>query len=210
MIILFIALSVLLVLSVLFVIFFPKIRKKNLRNNYVSIYGKQIYKLALEQDYYLINKLLLKTHEGTSIDIDHFLCGNKYIYVIKDYYFDGGLSADENDRAWIYYHKVGKKNVKELIDNPLLLNQKRVNILSKITGLDSSLIISVVLINSDCQINKFVGKSKNNFLVTRSNFKKFIKSFENKNIAKINDSQLSIAVNDIAKLNERKNKYGKK
>lgn len=206
MLILFICLAVLLILSILFVILYPRIHKAHLINNYVAIYGKKIYKLALQQDYYLINRLLLKSEEGISIDIDHLLCGNKYIYVIKDYYFDGGLSANENDRAWIYYHKIGKQKIKEKIDNPLLLNEKRVNLLCKITGLDRSLIISVVLINNDCQFSKFEGKSKNNFLVTRSNFKKFIKSFENKNIADLRDSQLSIAVNDIAKLNQRKKK----
>ena len=204
MIYLFISLAVLLVAILLFIIIYPKAHRKNLRKNYISIYGKQIYKLALHEDYYLINRLLLKTSDGRSIDIDHFLCGNKFIYVIKDYYFEGGLSAKEFDRAWIYYKKEGKKQIKQKIDNPLLLNQERTNLLCKITDLDPSFIISIVLINNDCQFSKFEGESKNNFIVTRSNFKKFIKAFENKDVANIKDSQLSIAVNDIAKLNERK------
>lgn len=208
MIVLFILLAILLVVAILFVIFFPKMYKKYLRKNYVSIYGKQVYKIALKQDYYLINRLLLKGNDETSIDIDHFLCGNKYIYVIKDYYFEGGLSAKEYDRAWVYYHKSGKVETKEKIDNPILLNKERVKLLCKITDLDPSLIISVVLINNDCQFSKFEGDSKKDFLVTRANLKRFIKSFENRDIPNIKDSQLQIAVKDIAKLNERKKHNG--
>ena len=111
---LFIVLAILIALSILFIIFFPKLYKKHLRKNFVSVYGKQVYKLALHEDYYLINRLLLKTMDGTTIDIDHFLCGNKYIYVIKDYYFEGALSAKEYDHMWWYYKK--DKKISEIVN----------------------------------------------------------------------------------------------
>lgn len=178
--------------------------RKYTSKNYIASYGRKIYKLALHNDYYLINRLLLSTMDGTSIDIDHLLCGNKYIYVINDSYIDGELYAKINDRTWIKSTKKKGKEEKQKIDNLLLINKKRIETFSSITNLSSSLIINVVLINDNCKLEGFENTSKNAFLVPVSSFKKLLNQFEKSNVANIKDNQLKRAVMDIASLNERK------
>ena len=105
----FIALAVVLVLLIIFFVIYPFIRRAYIKKHFIEVFGKKIYKIALHDDFYLINRLLLKTMDGTSIDIDHLLCGNKYIYVIHDEYFKGELYARIQDRTWIKSYKVKKE-----------------------------------------------------------------------------------------------------
>ena len=200
----FIALAVLLVLLVIFFIVFPFARHAYIKKHFLEHYGKKIYKLALHNDFYLINRLLLKTMDGTSIDIDHLLCGNKYIYVIHDEYIDGGLYARLNDRTWIKSIKTKKEIHKEKIENLLLVNKHRIETFTQITNLSPSLIINIVVINDDCKVEAFENTSKTAYLTSLFNLKKLINSLEKDNVKNIKDSQLKHAIMDIAELNERK------
>ena len=200
----FILLAIILILLIAFFVSFPFILKRYTKKNYVKSYGRKIYKLALHNDYYLINRLPLKTMDGSNIDIDHLLCGNKFIYVINDAYIDGELYAKINDRTWIKSTKIKKQIQKQKIENLLLVNKKRIETFSSITNLSQSLIINIVLINDDCKLEGFENTSKNAFLVHVSSFKKLLMTFERSNVANLKDNQLRRAVEDIAQLNERK------
>ena len=204
MIFLFVALAILTFLSVIFFIVFPFAKKSFLKKNYVKSYGKEAYKIANFYDLYLINRLILKSNDDSRIHIDHLLFGNKFIFVIKDYYFDGQLKGKEVDQSWVYYFGKEKDPKKEYVKNPLLENKARVNKLSILTGLNESFLISVILVNDSCDLSLTLNESDNQFVVKKSELKKLVEKVEARNVAPLNDEQLSYAANDIAALNINK------
>ncbi|MCR5333251.1 MAG: NERD domain-containing protein [Bacilli bacterium] len=200
---LFIALAIVFVVLLIFFILFPLIKKSVLKNRYISSYGRDIYHIANYYDYYLINRLLLKANDDSYIDIDHLLLANKYIFVIKDYYFEGSLLAKDNDNSWVYYFGNYKNPQKKLLNNLLKENDNRLKKLSMITGLDKSMLISVVLVNNDCDLKYQKEDSEEAYLIKRNELKKLIEQIEARDVSPLNVEQLSYAVHDIARLNER-------
>ncbi len=200
--IIFIIVASVTVVFILFLLLFKPIRRKIYKKSYVNLYGKTLYQIALDNDYYLINGLVLALDNDSVMHIDHILFGDKYIYVIKDRYYDGHVMASEEDNSWIFQSR--KNNEKNYIDNPLKNNIVRTNKLALISGFDRSLFISIVIINNDCLASAFQGKSKSSFLVTRNKAKKLIKALESRNVSKMRENQLKYAVKDIAKLNLNK------
>lgn len=208
---LFIIVLSLLFLVVLFIIFYPLIKKSYFKKHFDNVYGRQIYKLSNKQDYYLINRLALESDDKvTHVDIDHLLCGDKYIYVITDAYFDGALNAKANDRSWIYYERKNRKEYyKRKIENQIFVSESKTKRLMEITNLDSSLLISILLVNNNCQINEdFVLNKDNSFLIPIGKLNKLIHNLEKRNVGNINQVELKNAVNDIAHLNLNR-KHGK-
>jgi|SRR5574344_643871 hypothetical protein len=198
---LFISLISLLVISILFFLFIPIIRKRNIKRKFISIYGKQIYKFAFHYDFYLINRLILQANDDSKISIDHLLLANKYIFVINDCYLPGAISAKEKDQSWIYYYGDPKNPKRRYIDNPLLKNIERLSKLSQITCLDAGLLISIVLINDDCLINEYENTDDNNYLVKRKDLPRLIKNIEDRDVSPLDEEQLRYAVHDLARLN---------
>ena len=92
-----------------------------LEKRYINIYGRKIYHIALDNDYYLINNVKLASHDDKIASINHLLFGDKYIYLISDYYYRGEVSAKESDLSWIY-RPLSKKEHARYIDNPILKN----------------------------------------------------------------------------------------
>lgn len=203
-IILFIAIAVALVLITLILFFYPRIKSKKLKKDCVVQYGKRIYKYALHNDLYLINKLELKSNDDQILRVDHLLFGTKYIYLIKDYYLPGQIFAKEQDRSFVY--KSNEKNSKKVyIDNPMIKNKQLVNKVAANIGLDRKLFISIVLYNEETDFVKFVSTSKDSFMVKTTKLKRLLDSLESQKISPLNDSQLKHAVKDVAKLNLRNN-----
>ena len=198
---LFVACAILLVISIVFFVSFPIIKRRSLKKNFVRTYGRGVFKIANMYDYYLINKLALKSNDDSRLNIDHLLLANKYIFVIKDYYFDGSLKGKEVDNSWVYYFGSKKNPKQEYINNPISENIARTRKLSMITGLDDSLLISIVLVNDDCDLSLELNESNTHFVSKRSGLKKLIEEIEARNVAPLNNEQLSYAVRDIASLN---------
>ncbi len=201
MIYLFVASAILTFLSIIFFIVFPFAKKSAFKKNFVKVYGKDVYKIANYYDLYLINCLVLKSNDDSKIKVDHLLFGNKFIFVIKDYYFDGQLTGKEVDQSWIYYFGNNKDPHKDFIKNPLIENQERTKKLSMITGLDSSFLISIILVNDDCDLSLEMNPSDNQYVIKKAELKKLISSIEERNVAPLNDEQLAYAARDIAALN---------
>lgn len=185
-------------LLLLFILFFRPIKRSILSHRYVRNYGRLIYKIALDYDFYLINQFGL-LREGNEIrTINHILFGTKWIYVIKDCYYRGAISAKENDASWIHY--LNKKK-KRYIDNPLKVNAENINQLSMITQIDKNMLISVVVINDDCHVEPFSRTSKTNFFVPKGQLRKLIKALENQEVESIDEKALDAAVKEIDRLN---------
>ena len=79
---------------------FPIFKTMYIKKHLVPYFGKRIYHIALYNDFYLINEVNLKLDEDSEAHIDHLLFGEKYIYVIKDRYYDGAIDGQEKDSNW--------------------------------------------------------------------------------------------------------------
>ena len=160
---------------------------------------KKISKAKAEiNDYYLINNLILRNNEQVICQIDHCLFGEKFIYVIKDRYYRGAIKGDKEDNIWIFYDKKGKTFEME---NPMKVNELRVEKLSLMTQIDSSFFISIVVINDDAIVKNMENMSSNDsYIVSRKKLPKLIKSIESRDVRKIDEKQLNFAVQDISRL----------
>lgn len=187
-----------LVLLLLIMWLYRPIKKIIYRYRYRSIYAKELYKIALDNDYYLINNLVLKLDDEVDIHIDHILFGDKYIYVVRDRYYNGLIAGIDRDKKFV----LKKHKQQLLIDNPLIKNGMRIEKLSLITHFKQNLFISLVVVNDDCLAKEITSTNDNNFIVGKSQIKKIVRLIESRNIESINEDQLRFAVKDIARINE--------
>lgn len=182
-------------------LYFP-LRHSYIRKKYREYYYKKIYKVAFSRDYYLINNFLFRIDDSTVMGIDHILFGDRYIFIINDYFYEGDLLGNADDKSLIF---VNRKGNKQYTDNPFITSEKVVSRLSMITGIDSSLMIGVVLVNNNCKC--FVkSESKQFYVVQRKYFKMLIRNVESRTVGRINPVQLDSAVKAIYRLNRRKRK----
>ena len=185
---------------VLIIALFPLMKRCFYARDYVRIYYKDVYKIALYFDFYLINELILKLDDQNTSTLDHVIFGEKYIYAIRDKYMDGSLTGKGEDAQWI--HQPRKRGPRR-IDNLLKFNRVRVEKMSLVTGLDYELFISIVLVNDDLDIKEVEINSKVDYIVHRKDLYRLIKAIESRPMAKINDAQLQQAVRDIDKINQK-------
>lgn len=195
----FIIVAPIIVLLVVFLILYKPVKNKLYQKNYHNYYGKKVYKTALYEDFYLINNFVFSYEEGKGMKIDHVLFGNKYIYLINDYYYDGSLSGQEKDGSLILITKSGKKSY---VDNPLMANKIVSKRLSIISNFDKSMLISIALVNKECSL-EIEHKEKNNYLIQVDKLYKLVRAIESRDIAPIEPDQLQRAVKDMDRLNKK-------
>ena len=194
------------VLVGVFLLIFLPLRKRKMKKDFKYFYYRNIYKVALENDYYLINDFRFKiddTHVGV---IDHILFANKYIYIITDHYYEGDLDGKETDASFIFINRTGKKFYSE---NLVASSKKLMNKLSIVTGIGASLMIGVNIINNGCTCG-VKSESKNCYIIQSKKFKSLIKAIESRPIGDINQEQLALAVQAVDRINKRKKKNAKK
>lgn len=196
---------IIVIIGLFLAIYFP-VRNTRMKKDFRLFYYKRIYKLAMDKDYYLINNFLFKIDDSHVARIDHILFADKYIYIVTDSYFHGDIKGKENDTSIVLIKKNGKKNYE---DNPLLTNQKLVNKLCLITGINPSMMIGVCLVNDDCR-SAIETSSKSFYIVQSNRFKALVKAIESRDIGNINAEQLASAVKAIDKLNRRGRSSGAK
>ena len=178
----------------------PLLKSWSFRRNYVKIFGKFVYHIALYKDYLLINKLHLPLDNERKLHLDHVLFGEKYIYAIKDKYYAGAISGKENDESWLYFPDNTKKSM--YIDNPLKINRQRIQKLALFTGLDDDLFVSIILVNNDCLLDKFESQSRRDYVIPVNKLEKLVAAIESRSVPKINQEQLEQAVQDLNKKNK--------
>lgn len=190
--------GILTLFVIIFLIVYPFAKRRYQFKNFKKIYYKKIRDIAEINDYYLINNLILRNNEQVICQIDHCLFGEKFIYVIKDRYYRGAIKGDKEDNIWIFYDKKGKTFEME---NPMKVNELRVEKLSLMTQIDSSFFISIVVINDDAIVKNMENMSSNDsYIVSRKKLPKLIKSIESRDVKKIDEKQLNFAVQDISRL----------
>jgi len=196
--ILLIVVCIILGILLVALVLFPFFKRRYEVKHFKDIYYKKINRIALDNDYLLINNLVLKDNSGVICSIDHILFAHKYIYVIKDRYYRGGISGNYSDNVWFFY---GQKGVKEEFENPMRINEKRIDKLANITHFDRDYFISIVFINDNAIVKDLKGlNTQTSYIIPKSGLKKLIKTIESKDIPDIDQKGLEKAVLEIAEL----------
>ena len=91
-----------------------------------------------------------------------------------------------------------------IIDNALMVNDKRVKKFLKFTKFDKSFVISVVVVNNDCKINELANNDNDSYVVKIKNLEKLVKEIEARDVGEIDQMQLLNVVNELANRNEKK------
>ena len=163
---------------------------------------KSIYRIAFDEDYYLINDFLFKIDSSRVARADHILFGNKYIYLIIDVYYEGDLTGKDEDKSLIL---IDKRGTKYYTDNQYLIVKSLVKSLCRSTGINEDLFIGVVVVNKKCKLG-IDTISKQYYMIQRNKLKKLVKAIESRDVGTINASQLESLVKAIDKLNRKKRK----
>ena len=190
---------IVVVLFLAIVLYFP-ISTHYKRSHFQVRFYKRVYKVALENDYYLINQFYFKVDTSKLAKVDHTIFGEKYIYVILCKYYEGDLLGKSSDKSLIFISHKGKKCY---TDNPINQSKQLASKLSSSTGLDASLLIGITLINDDCKV-EVQSDSKQFYIIQRKKFPALIRAIESRPVPNINEQQLAKAVQSIAKDNKRK------
>lgn len=180
----------------------PKLKENYASKHLNQIFNKIIYKVIHIQDYYLIPNVKIRLPGNDTVTIDHLVFGDKFIYAIKDLYFKGGLLGKSDDKEWQYFTYKGKKDGFTFIPNPFFINQKRIEKLSIVTGLDPRLFISIILVNNDTLIDQIPFSNDHQYIVNIGRFKKLIKAIESRDVPSFKKDVLAKAVLDVNRINQ--------
>ncbi|MCD8194789.1 MAG: NERD domain-containing protein [Coprobacillus sp.] len=197
--ILYVVFGSIAVLAIIFLCVFFPVRRVVLRNHYHYFDYRIIHKIAVVYDYYLINNFSFIASTGEKKNIDHILFANKYIYLINDECYKGDIEGTPKDLSLVEYTKDGR----HYIDNPYMSINSTMKEASKMTGLDESLLIGVVIVNDECKVG-VTSDSKTIYLIQRRKFKKLIKAIESRDVGLLNPDELASAVKTLDNINLRK------
>ena len=200
--ILFLILTPIVVALLLFVFVVVPVTRKKRKKNFKEYCYKAIYKIAFDEDYYLINNYVFRADTDKLVKIDHILFGNKYMYAIIDTYFDGDLIGNENDKSLIV---INNRNEKFYTENQYNVSKTLVKYVSHATGIDQDMFIGIVCVNNNCKIG-VNSSNKQFYLIQRNKLKRLIRAIESRNVGNINAEQLEKAVKAIDESNKSKKK----
>ncbi len=192
---------ILIVLSFfLFLFFYPPLRRYLYRKMPVRMFYRTVIKVVRDGDYYLLNNLQLRLDQKTYVRINHLIGGDKFIYVITDRYYEGAINAKPDDYRWMYYERSGGKR---FVSNPLLENKAAMERLSIISGIQTSFMVGIVLVNKDCFVNRFSEEEPKNLLVSENKLGKIIESFEQKEVKPFVKEELWQCIQDLHMLRRK-------
>lgn len=183
----------------IFLLFFIPINHLYHKYNFNHYCYKLVYKTALYRDFYLVNNFIINIDRDNSINIDHVLFGDKFIYVIVDHYYDGDLMGSGADQDLILFSKKGDKSY---VENPYYTYGKLLSRFSTATGISTDLMIGVQIVNNSCRM-KIETNSKQFYMVKRKRFKKLIKMVESRDVGNLRADALKEAVKIVNDMNEK-------
>lgn len=147
----FLVIMILVFILLLSLFLFPYVKKYVTKKYFNHLVARKLYTLAKDEDYYLLNNLVLDLGDNMVVHINHLLSGEKYIYVIADRYLAEGVDGALEDNTLFIYDKGHRKEIK----NPVLVNETRSLELAKYLNWTEDkppMVISVVVTNNDCLI----------------------------------------------------------
>ena len=193
----FLIINLILVLLVgLFLIFYRPIvlgiEKKAFHYNV----SREVYRIAKDNDFYLLNKVALQLKDGKVIHFDHLLFGDKFIYCIGANYYSIAINGKFNDSSWFKYRR---NNKIDIIKNPMRLHRARVNYLSKLFKSSPDLFLAIVIVNDSCLLPEYIDEATAfDKIINLKTLKNLIKDHEKrKDITPMNQEGLQQMVNII-------------
>jgi hypothetical protein len=188
-----------MVLTLTFMWAHPLYQKYCYNHNFKNKYGKKIYQLSTDKDYLLINDFIYKNSGISEPIVNHIIFAKKFIYLVFDYYYDGGLEGLENDDLWIFYpyHKEPMT-----VSNPIKAANRRLNCMARISDADLSSFKGIVLVNNSCKIAAEI-KDPNVSFASEKTLRKVIRDFEAVNIKDLDQVKLLDAARQLNSMNER-------
>jgi hypothetical protein len=194
-------------LGSLLLLLLPSIKDWIYKHRYMEIFHKTIMRIAEDQDYQLINPVLFKLDDSTFLKIDHLLFGDKFIYVIKDEYYNGALLGKLKDQNWLFHHFDKQKG--KYVKNPFMVNARRIEKLSLLTQLNENLFVSIIVVNDEAMIDRVSRGESLSFMVSIKKLPRVIAAFEDRNVMKLDAEKTQLAVNSIYRLSEENKKLFK-
>ena len=195
----FILLAIFVFGGILFWFLFPLIRRKLFSSRYKRFYYDYVNHVVKYNDFYLINNLAFDVGDAQTLSIDHLIGGDKYIYVIIDYYVDGGIKIDPLQPISYVYKKDDKKFE---IANHLQVVAHSMTKLSSLSGISSEFLVGIVLINDDCNVVSIENGSSPVNIVRLRELSKFIGEYEKRPVKPFVSRQLWQAIQDLHTIKE--------
>ncbi len=155
-------------------------------------------KYVEKHDFLYLNNLCLRIAPKTYMHVDHVIIGDRFIYVISTKFYYGYLSGKDSDSKWVLCS--GKST--EIIDNPLYVNENKIEWLAKLLKVNPSILVNVVLVSKTAHIDETVIIDNPNFhIVEEKDVTKLLDTFED------NKDYTVFAKEDLEKLADSLNTY---
>lgn len=135
---------------------------------------RKLKKISKDNDYILLNDLILYFNESQFVKVDFILFTNKYIYVISSRTIHGNLDGKDVDEKWRLYR--GSKLFH--IDNPLKINATRMKIVSQLTEIEKDNFINMVIISNTAVLSNILTSNPNDYVISEKDLRKTIKDIE--------------------------------
>jgi hypothetical protein len=185
--------AVLVFAGLAFWIIYPRVKHRLSQENYKRFDYDVIARLVKNNDYYLINSFTFETG-STPLVIDHLIGGDKYLYVVIDYFIPGTLEVDPRLKYAMVYRK-GNEKLEML--SPYEMARADIERLSTLSGSPSEYIVGIALINDDAVVLGNAHPSADLYLSTPHQIGKIIRSYEKRDVKPFVSSQLWQAIQDL-------------
>ena len=149
----------------------------------------------LNNDYRIINDVMIKTNDGKTHQMDHIIVSKYGIFVIETKHLNARLIGNDYDKNWTY--RLLKKTY--YIKNPIHQNYGHVQALKEVLNIEENKFISIVCITSDTKIR--IDSDK---VIYVNELINKIKSYDNKIINDEEEIYSKIKILNITDKNERK------
>ena len=149
------------------------------------------------------NALIIFPGERKPVIFDHILIADKYVYVIKDVYYDGAIYGNLKDPS--LFHEDLKKKV-EKIENPLYVNAERIAKLEQMVNVqpDARLFVNVVCYNKALLVQDGLKtKEQGLFFLPVNELEKTIDAAEADNVQPISHEKSERLINLFKERSER-------
>ncbi len=199
-----VTIAIVVLLAAILLLFYPQIERFVSRRTYRKKVYKVLHYYAEEKDQLLLNNaMIIFPGEKSPVIFDHILLADKYVYVIKDIYYDGGIYGNLNDPS--LFHEDLRKQV-EKIPNPVFVNAERIRKLEKMVNVEpeAKLFVNVVCYNKSLILqNGLKTKEQGLFFLPVNELETTIEAAELDNVQTISHEKSERLINLFKERSER-------
>ncbi len=132
-------------------------------------------KYVNKNDYLYLRNLCLRIAPGHYINVDHIIIGDRFIYVIAAKFYLGFLSGKDTDEKWVLSD--GKNT--DLIENPLLVNEIKINYIAQILRVNPNVLVNIVLLSRTAHLDSTIDiRNSSLHLMEENNVIKLMERYE--------------------------------